>query len=469
MAEEDYKRERGIYTPRQIAGFELMLAGAVSDEIVGGVANVHRDGKVAIVNYVRQECTCNGFVKSKPRMACRDIWAVRYTVEPPDADEVADLRKLRSGEMLKQEARESLRSAHPHKAPDLQERIEAGIRGGYKRFGKIYHDAITDEFSDSLRFALALFEQMERVYEFRAIKGRGRLPMRLSRLLFAFWLYTYLRCSLRATEGFLKFLAEVGFIGEDYPDHATLGAFIVSKDAHLIIRGLIALTAEPFRDLGPLVLAGDGTGAAAKNNKFFDYRSQRCDGKQQTRAGAKWYKAHPVCGTDTLQTIVIRITDHKASEKTVLRKELLPELEAMEYECEQFLLDGGYNATMIRDEIVQRLRAVPLVPWAKNSKNAIPRRWRNVVQNVDLIKELHRLCTKEPEKFKIEGYRYRVKVECLFAAVKERFGAYVRTFTGWGPQNEIAMKFACYNIHLLLLAAKIYGLSLDSLTQEKAA
>ncbi len=88
----------------------------------------------------------------------------------------------------------------------------------------------------------------------------------------------------------------------------------------------------------------------------------------------------------------------------------------------------------------------------------MPKKWRGVVKNAGIITEVHKLCTREPEKFKAFGYRYRVKVECLFSAVKERYNAFVRTEKGAGPANEIALKFLAHNIHVLMLAAGCYGL-----------
>ncbi len=63
----------------------------------------------------------------------------------------------------------------------------------------------------------------------------------------------------------------------------------------------------------------------------------------------------------------LRVTGPTGSEKIVFRNEILPEFEARDYDVDRVLLDGGYNVTMLRDEIIEKLHAVPLVPWAKNS------------------------------------------------------------------------------------------------------
>lgn len=459
----DFKRPRGIVTPRQIRGFELMMAGAVQDDLRDGICEVHRDNLVGIVNYDRQECTCKQFVTSHPRTPCYCIWAVRYFVEPPDAEEIETLRRQRAGELLTLEAAQAMRAsglveAHTVTERDVAEARDIAVRGGYKRFASAYDSVLRDDFGNVMRFALAFFEDAEQVFVWRPIQKRGRRPIRLSRLLFAAYIYARLGWSLRAVEGFLTFLASLGFIDEEYPDFGTLSLFIRSSEAVGLLREVIALSSEPFRDLGPMTLAGDATGAASDRNKFFDYRSQRTDKKEQTRPGRPWFRAHAVCNVDLLNTVAIRITGPTGSEKNMLQKVLVPELEVRDYDIEQFLADGGLNSTMIREDIIEKLGATPYIPWAKNSKNAIPRKWRKLVKNAPLITDLHTLCMTHPEEFKKAGYRYRVKVENLFSAVKEKYGPYVRTIEGSGPENEIMLKFLCMNIHVLMLAAEIYGL-----------
>jgi hypothetical protein len=73
---------------------------------------------------------------------------------------------------------------------------------------------------------------------------------------------------------------------------------------------------------------------------------------------------------------------------------------------------GGSNVTILRDEIIEKLHAVPLLSMGA-------------------------------------GYRYRLKVECLFSSVKERYNAFVRSENGAGPANEIALNFLAHNIHVI--------------------
>jgi hypothetical protein len=168
--------------------------------------------------------------------------------------------------------------------------------------------------------------------------------------------------------------------------------------------------------------------------------------------------------------VSVYVTDKDRSEKVVLVRHIIPELAARGYDVEKFLADGGYNATSIRELIVEALGAVPYIPWAANSVNAIASKWRNKVKHGKLIEELyHAFKADEGKAFKAAGYAWRVKVENLISSVKIRYGGSVRSLEGAGPENEILLKCICHNVHMDLLAAKVYGLDLSTLGGERAA
>jgi hypothetical protein len=261
----------------------------------------------------------------------------------------------------------------------------------------------------------------------------------------------------------MRFLADprVGIVdGSKHPDFNLTSVFIRSPKATPLLNTILALTAEPFREMGTLRLAADGSGMGS--NVFYDYRCVVRDHKEQARGERVSFHVHTIVGVDTLQAVALRVTGPKTngSEKKILELELLPELKSRDYDVDEFLADGGYNSTMIRDAILE-IGAVPFIPWAKNAKNPIPRRWRSLVKHNDIIKTLFYMCMRDPDKFK-EWYRYRVKVEAFYASVKERYGGYVRSLKGAGPQNEILLKFICHNVHMLLMAAECYGLDIDA-------
>lgn len=473
IPQNGWQRPRGIFTQQQIEGYRLMCKGAVSERFIAGIANVN-DGKVRIVSYDRQECNCGAFRHSHPRVACRHLWAAYYTVEPPTEEEVNDLKRRLTGEILPPLgpgiSLDRLVDPSTVSASEIERASERVTRGGYTRFAKEYESVLKSGFGDQVRLALAIFTDYAAVCKsWKPLRRRGRRQKQLALVLFAAYVYTYMRWSIRETEGFLEFLAELKFIPETYPKCGTLSAFLRAPEASRIIDELIALTAEPFRDLGVMTLAGDATGAAADRNKFFDYMMQRTHKKKQLRPHVRWYKAFAVCGVDTMQTVLLHVTNKDAGEKTVFRQRIMTELEFRQYDIDKFLYDGGCNFTLIRDEIIEKLHATPYIPWASNSKNAIPRKWRDVVKHSEIITELHRQCTRDPATFKM-FYRHRVKIECLFSAVKEKFGQYVRTCQGAGPENEIKLKFLAYNVRMLVMAAKCYQLDINNLiTREKRA
>jgi hypothetical protein len=163
------------------------------------------------------------------------------------------------------------------------------------------------------------------------------------------------------------------------------------------------------------------------------------------------------------------VTDKDVSEKVVLLNAIIPELVTRDYDIAKFLLDGGYNATQIREEILEKLGCDPFVPWGANSKRAISLPWRHRVKHGEVIERIYAAFKADEGKAFKADYRYRVKVENLFSSIKTRFGGSVRALDGNGPENEILLKCICHNVHMLLLAAKVYGLDLSAMGGEQAA
>ncbi len=107
---------------------------------------------------------------------------------------------------------------------------------------------------------------------------------------------------------------------------------------------------------------------------------------------------------------------------------------------------------------------MPFIPYAQNSKNAIPSKWRKTVKHAALLRALHKqFQADEGAAFKAY-YRYRVKVENLFSAIKEKYGGSVRSTEGAGAENEILLKLLCQNVHQLLLAVECYGLDISAIS-----
>ncbi|HEX3465695.1 MAG TPA: transposase [Candidatus Elarobacter sp.] len=455
-------RERGVYTNIQRQGADLANQEGVEAQ-GGGVWTVGD----CIVNFPRKEGTCKAFRKSTPRTRCIHWWAVAYTIEPPTPDEFVQPKAPEAPVAAPLPPPISVIQTLPSE-DELRRIAREKVRGGYKRDAKGYDEHLRGEFADTMFFLRALLPQVGPLLDSRAQGKRGPKITPLSELLFSALIHAHMNWSFRRTEGMVSFLAHprIGLAPEKYPGFAYMGQFVRDPSTTPILRDLLALTFDPFREYGPMTIAGDGTGASS--NRFDDWM---VEGKHyiESRGSRRWYKAHAVMDVDTFGILAVYVTDKDVSEKRVILSHIIPELVAREYDVEKFLLDGGYNATEIRDVIATDLGAVPFVPWGANSKNAISLPWRHKVKNAALINEIYKAFkTDEGKEFKAE-YRYRVKVENLFSSIKTRYGGSVRAQDGNGPENEILLKCICHNVHMLLLAAKVYGLDLSAMGGEEAA
>lgn len=436
-------RPRGIYTKTQFRGLDLARNAEVNYE--GDSVWSVSDGKqTCLVNLDRGEATCEEFRRSRPRIECAHRWAVLFTIEPPTIDEFQTPGAL----------------APPSPAPtpgpgrDARRALGEAMRGGYTRHAKAYDESLRAEIVDTVLFAKALFREVGQGIQWREPKDRGRRQMPLANILLSNFLRAHNNWSYRRTEGFMRLLAHerMHLIGPDYPDFNLASRFNRSPLATPVLRDLLAITAEPFREFGALRLAADGTGISS--NHFADYRCEKRDGLPEARH-SRWFRAHVICDVDSFHAVCVRVTPPTGSEKTLML-EMLQDLADRGYgeHIEEVLADGGYSASQIRDEIAS-LGARPVVPWNVNAKNAISKKYAPRVRHPKIIKDMFHTFSREPERFK-QDYRMRVKVEGLFSAVKGRFGSYVRSLDEAAPENEILWKFICHNVHVLLMAARVY-------------
>ena len=442
------KRPRGVYTKSQLRGVELARRDEITYE--GDSVWSVNDGKhVCLVNLDRDESTCAEYRHSRPHVACAHHWAVLYTIDPPTVDE------FQTGVQPSQPDNSKI-TRDATNEEDLKRTFAELIRGGYTRHAKAYDESLRSELLEAVLFAQILFGEVARGVQWREIHARGRRQTPLSNILLSNFLRSQSNWSYRRTEGFMRLLAHerIHLIGPDFPCFDLASRFNRSPVATPVLRNILAMTAEPFRDFGALRLAADGTGIGSSH--FSDYRCEKRDGLPEARR-ARWFRAHVICDVDSLHAVCVRVTPANGSEKLMML-EMLQDLTDRGYteHVEEILADGGYSASQIRDEIAA-LRARPVVPWNRNAKSAISKRYATRVRHPRIIKDMFHLFSCEPERFK-EYYRMRVKVEGLFSAVKGRFGGYVRSLDDAAPENEILWKFICHNIHMLLMAARVYDM-----------
>ena len=253
----EYRRgpsDRGVLTKVQCVGLELSR----TIDIVPTGGGIWKVGKCK-VNFPRKTGTCDWHTKSRPRMRCPEWWAVAYALDPPTPEELVQ-PDVQLAKAVQPTVPAIILATELPDEDALEKAARARVHGGYSRFKEAYNRALTSEFRDTMFFIRNLFPDIAPPLDSRVQKIRGPRNMPLADMLFAAFTHSHLNWSFRRTEGFLEFLAdpEINFI-KNYPGFNALNDFVRAAESTVILRDVLALTAEPFRRYGKMTIAADGT------------------------------------------------------------------------------------------------------------------------------------------------------------------------------------------------------------------
>jgi len=201
------------------------------------------------------------------------------------------------------------------------------------------------------------------------------------------------------------------------------------------------------------IVAVDSTGFELEAKSFYYRNVFNSDKKQKT----KRYIKLSICIDTDKQLILSYKIRKKLRHDTKDFKYLLKDIA-----CEQVAADKGYDDKKIRKFVLDKLNAVPQIPFRKNSgRNGSVNRTSNIL-------------------FDEKIYHQRSKIETVFSVIKRRYGSVLRNKSYATQQAELISKLITYNLdrklnYLLLiiegctraLKRKIYILSKTNLTRLK--
>jgi len=440
--EIEFSRPRGCYTKLQREGFSLSQTADITP-IHGGAFTIEVQGVYKhIVVVTETRCTCDRYRNARPRMLCEHVWAVFYSIDPPQQSEF---------EIPVAEPGAPTMPAKDAPVDPSAKRLDAidvrpVLGGGWSRFTTAYENALQSEFVDVTDLALAVFKQYagDSLWRPQGDDKRGRHSYPLWLMLFAEFARIFNGFTLRGTQGFLEFLVRDGYLDVPrIPQFATIGAFNRTEHASPIIHDAIFLTASPFRSIARLRTAGDGTGWSS--HTYGDHRKEHRDGKKEARE-QNWWRAVLVCDVDALCVLSAWVTAEAIGEKKALEA-MLPGILDRGWDIGALLLDAGFDDTLLRDSLIDD-GVKPYIPYKDGRVHAIPRKHERVVRHPDELTKLFHMFSQFQAEFR-ETYRFRVKVECLISTLKRRFSSFVRSRCEAGARNDILMMCVCHNFRMI--------------------
>ena len=372
------------------------------------------------VSVSEDRCTCDRYRNARPRLRCEHIWGVFYYIDPPTADEF-ELPAERAADPQPTTAFDKPKpSSQLLRAADIQ----SVLGGGWSRFRAAYERALQNEFTDVMDLALVVFKQYagDALWRPRTGSPQGRRSFPLWLMLFADFTRIFNGFTLRGTQGFLDFLVRVGYLDVSAPQFNAIGAFARNQATSGILDDLIFLSASPFRSVGKIRVVSDGTGWSS--SKYGDHRLEHRDAKEEAREH-DWWRATLISDPDGMFILSASVTAEDIGEKASLRR-MLPNLVERGWDIGPFLLDAGFDDTILRDDLID-LGFDPYIPYRDGRVNAIPPKHRRTVKHPEKLITCFHVFSQYEAQFR-PHFRFRVKVECLIAALKERFGSFaVRT------------------------------------------
>ena len=223
------------------------------------------------------------------------------------------------------------------------------------------------------------------------------------------------------------------------PSFASLHRYLENPVVTTVLRELIRASALPVAPI-ETTLAVDSSGFATSTyDRWFDNKWKR------EIAGAKWVKAHIMCGTRTNVVTIADATAAQSADAPYWR----PFVEAT---AENFTISevSGDKAYLSRDNLhaVHEAGGVPFIPFKANSVL----RSRSHKYGRDLLWERMMAYFIYQREDYLRHYHQRSNVETAFSMIKAKFGGDVKAKTPTAQVNEVLAKILCHNISAVIRA-----------------
>lgn len=263
--------------------------------------------------------------------------------------------------------------------------------------------------------------------------GRPKTP--LADVVFALCLKVYEGTSGRRAASEMRRAVEIGLLSKPV-SYNSISDYMSDENLTPLLRTLLQESASPMVGV-ERTFAVDSTGFGTTTyDRWFDHKW----GKERSKA--KFVKAHAICGVKT--HIVPDLIIDPGGDAVFFAP--LVDTTGKSFDIDAICADKAYSsrANLAAAVAVGGVAYIPFKDGTRGGKQ-------------DLWGKMYHYYQFKREEF--DGhYHARSNVETLFAMVKAKFGASVRSKSERGQINEVYCKYLCHNI--VVLVSSIYELGL---------
>ncbi|MDE2779528.1 MAG: transposase [Chloroflexota bacterium] len=274
--------------------------------------------------------------------------------------------------------------------------------------------------------------------------GRPRLP--LGDMVFGAGLKVYSTMSGRRAMTDLRHAHADGLM-DKLPNFATVLRYLREPALTPLLVSLIEQSALPLKDF-EVDFAIDSTGFGTTTyHRWFDHKW-----KKQIK-GAKWVKAHLMCGVKTNIVTAVEVTAGQSADGPRLPG--FTETTAQNFTVREV---GGDKAYLSKKNFmaVDKVGGTAYFPFKKNSTGNPGHHKIDAEQK--LWSKMYHYFQFHREEY-LEHYHKRPNVESTMDMIKSKFGAFVRAKNPTAQVNEALVKVLCHNI--VVLIHSMYELGID--------
>ncbi len=310
------------------------------------------------------------------------------------------------------------------------------LRKTYRQKWSAYNQAQTTE---KRVFYRLLHELLNVLPERKQSMGRPKKPMR--DMIFACMIKTYCNMSSRRIISDLDLAKEAGYI-EGVPHFNSLLNYFDDAGMRMMLHYLIRISALPLKQVEQ-IMAIDSTGFGT--GRFDRWVALRNNFGEKARRG--FVKAHVCCGVKTNIVTSAEITRGVTGD-SLMFKSLLNQT-AENFRVKKICADKAYCSRNNLD-LADSLGAIPYIPFRSGMKGKGSPTWVKV----------YKLFTQNYEEFG-KHYHARSNVESAFAAIKRKFGEFVRCKSERSQANEVLCKILAHNITCLVQETHTLGIKIS--------
>jgi transposase len=345
-----------------------------------------------VVDVDAASCTCPDH--ETRAVKCKHLWAVEYV-------------------------------RHRVTAPDGTTTVTETMRVTYTQNWSAYNAAQCEE---KERVQMLLRALCDGILQPPQAKGRPRLP--LSDVVYGAAMKVYGGMSGRRSTSDARDHEAKGLI-----DHAahynSLFSYLERPEMTPLLKALVEESALPMRAVETKFAVDSSGFGTCTYRRWYDHKYGR-EMKEQ-----RWVKCHILTGCTTNVIASIEVTDETVGDAPVLPS-LVNGAAERGFTMADLSADKAYlsHANLAA---VEKVGAVPYIPFKSNSQGEGPAAWR----------KLWHLFNYKRDEF-LTHYHARSNVEATFSAMKRKFGAAVRSKLPVAQRNEVLVKALCFNLSVLV-------------------